>query len=80
MSQPFWTVVEIQEIDPDTRASSALIYTDHDAALASYFTVCAAAARSGLPYHAAVIIPSAQPFGRHEIEEWRVFDRRDNNG
>ena len=80
MSQQFWTVLEIQEIDPDTRASSSAIYTDHDAALAAFFTVCAAAARSGLPYHAAVIIPSVQPLGRHEVGEWQVFDRRESNG
>lgn len=77
--QPFWTVVEIQEIDPDSRASSTLIYSDYNEALAQYYTICAAAARSNLPYHAAVIIPSTQPFNK-QLQDWQIFERRVSNG
>lgn len=77
--QPFWTVVEIQEIDEDTRTSSTLIYTHHDEALARYYTICAAAATSGLPYHAALIIPSAVgPL--KQLSEWQIFERRGTSG
>lgn len=67
----FYTTIENQvRID----GSKGLLY-DHydnlDAALAKYYTVCAAAATSGIPYHSAAIIRDDGI-----MIEGRVFDRR----
>lgn len=48
-------------------------FEDFNAALAKYYTVCAAAAVSEIPYHSAAIIRS----DGLTIES-RVFDRRSN--
>lgn len=67
----FYTTVENQVRNDGGRG---LLY-DHfdslDAALAKYYTVCAAAAASGIPYHSACIIRDDGI-----MIEGRVFDRR----
>ena len=46
-------------------------YTDKDEAMAKFYTICAAAAVSELPYHAAFILADDGRIVRSEI-----FDRR----
>ena len=46
-------------------------YDSYEAALAKFYTVCAAAATSGIPYHAAFILRSDGVLVKGE-----VFDRR----
>ena len=46
-------------------------YTDYDAAMAKFFTVCAAAAVSEIPYHSAHVLRSDGI-----MIEGRVWDRR----
>ena len=69
----FYTTIENQ-VRPD--GSKGLLY-DHfenvDQAYAKYFTVCAAAAVSEIPYHSAHIIRSDGI-----MIEGRVWDRRMN--
>ena len=67
----FYTTIENQVRNDGGRG---LLYDHFDslnAALAKYYTVCAAAATSGIPYHAACIIRDDGI-----IIEGRVFDRR----
>ena len=67
----FYTTIENQ-VRPD--GSRGLLYDhfdDYDAALAKFFTVCAAAASSDIPYHSAHIVRSDGI-----MIEGRVFDRR----
>jgi hypothetical protein len=45
----------------------------YDRALAKFFTICAAAAVSDIPYHEAVLLSSNSGFMRRE-----VWDRREN--
>ena len=67
----FWTVLEVQEDVSGIRGCLPTIYNDEDAALAKFFTVCAAAAQSALPYHACHILRSDGIIVRGE-----VFERR----
>lgn len=69
-----WTVLEIQGLGGDSKASNSVCYDNEAEALAGYFTVCAAAARSELPYHAAVLIPPVQPYNK-QITYWQIFNR-----
>lgn len=46
-------------------------YEDYDAAMAKFFTVCAAAATSDIPYHSAHVLRSDGI-----LIESRVWDRR----
>ena len=67
----FYTTIENQ-VRPD--GSRGLLYDhfdDLDAALAKYYTICAAAAVSEIPYHAAHLLASEG----YTVEQ-RVFDRR----
>ena len=73
----FWIVLEVQEMNSDTRACLPTIFVDYDAAVARYGQIFAAAAQSGLPYHAVMIIDSNGRISPYDI---RVWDRRDNNG
>lgn len=66
----FFTVIEKQLIN-GTPATLATHYDSETAALAAYFTICAAAAVSTIEYHAAHIIRSDGV-----MTEGRVFDRR----
>lgn len=67
----FFTTIENQV---RTDGSKGLLYDHFDelnAALAKYYTICAAAATSEIPYHSAMI------FGDDGyVIEKRVFDRR----
>ena len=73
----FWTVLEIQEINDNTRACLPTIYIDYDAAVAAYGQIFAAAAQSGIPYHAVMILDSN---GRISPQDIRIWDRRGTNG
>lgn len=67
----FYTTIENQ-LRPD--GSKGLLYDHYDnlnAAMAKFYTVCAAAAVSELPYHSAHILASDGRIVRQEI-----FDRR----
>ena len=67
----FYTVIENQlRLD----GSYGLLYdhfADYNAALAKFYTVCAAAATSEIPYHAAMVIADNGMVIKSEI-----FDRR----
>ena len=68
---PFYTTIENQF---RTDGSYGLLYdhfTDLDAAKAKFFTICAAAAASRIPYHAATLLESSGIIVKQEI-----FDRR----
>lgn len=67
----FYTVLEIQQDANGNRAAIPTIYSDEDRALAKYYTVCAAAAVSVIPYHAAVILRDDGV-----VTNGQVFDRR----
>ena len=71
MPEVFYTTLENQ-VRPD--GSRGLLY-DHylylEDALAKFYTICAAAAQSDIPYHAAAIWTSD---GR--IVKQEIFDRR----
>lgn len=78
----FYTTIENQK---RTDGSYGLLY-DHfyeeegkasayDRALAKFFTICAAAAVSGIPYHEAVLLNSSSGFMRRE-----VWDRTNQSG
>lgn len=69
----FYTSIEDQVRDDGSRGLLYDHYDDYNAALAKYFTVCAAAAISGIPFHAAYIIRSDGV-----MIERQVFDRRTN--
>ena len=69
----FYTTIENQVRED---GSKGLLYDHFDnlnAALAKYYTICAAAAVSEIPYHAAHMIRSDGI-----VMEQRVFDRRSN--
>ena len=78
MNEIFYTTIENQRRDDGTYG---LLYdhfyevegqaSAHDRALAKFFTICAAAATSGIPYHEAVLLSSRSGFLRRE-----VWDRR----
>lgn len=78
MNNTFYTTIENQL---RTDGSYGLLF-DHfyeedgkapakDRALAKFFTICAAAATSEIPYHEAVLLNSSSGFMRRE-----VWDRR----
>ena len=66
----FYTVIEIQK-EGNNPACLTTVYNNENAALAAYFTICAAAAVSALPYHSAHILQSDGLMLKQEI-----FDRR----
>lgn len=65
----FYTVIEIQ--NSGTPACLTTVYESESAALSAYFTICAAASVSAVPYHSAHILQSSGAILRQEI-----FDRR----
>ena len=70
----FYTVIENQVM---LNGAKALLYYHFDtetAALAKYFTICAAAAVSDLPYHSAHILLSNGNMLRQEIFDRRVVE------
>lgn len=71
MSNYFYTTIENQEREDGSRGLLYDHFIDETDALAKYYTVCAAAAVSGIPYHSAHILRSDGI-----MIEGRVFDRR----
>jgi len=69
--QPFYTTIENQVRNDGSKGLLYDHFTDLNAALAKYYTICAAAATSDIPYHAAAIIRDDGI-----MIEGRVFDRR----
>lgn len=67
----FYTLIE-KQMNNGTPATLATHYDTYTAALAAYFTVCAAAAVSTIEYHAAHLVRSDGI-----MIEGRVFDRRE---
>lgn len=71
----FYTIIENQVTKSGAKA---LLYNHYDSetdALARYFTVCAAAAVSGLPYHAVHMLSSEG----YMVQQY-IFDRRTEPG
>lgn len=69
----FYTTVENQVRNDESMGLLYDHFTDLNAALAKYYTICAAAATSEIPYHSAAIIRDDGI-----MIEGRVFDRRTN--
>lgn len=67
----FFTTIEDQVRNDGAHGLLYDHFDDYNAALAKYFTVCAAAATSGIPYHSAYIIRNDGV-----MIERQVFDRR----
>lgn len=67
----FYTTIENQLRSDGSRGLLYDHYDNLNAAMAKYYTVCAAAAVSELPYHSAHILASNGTIVRQEI-----FDRR----
>ena len=63
----FYTVIEIQD-NGTTKSVLSQCYDNKDSAYSDYFTRCASAAISGIPYHAAYLINSN--VGVIEQREW----------
>ena len=67
----FWTTIENQLRDSGTYGLLYDHFEDENRALAKYYSICAAAAVSGIPYHSAHLLASDGRMIRQEI-----FDRR----
>ena len=67
----FYTTIENQIREDGSKGLLYDHFEDESRAYAKYFTVCAAAAMSGIPYHSAHIIRSDGI-----MIEGKVFDRR----
>jgi len=67
----FYTTIENQVRGDGSRGLLYDHFDDLNAALAKYYTICAAAAVSDIPYHAAHLMSSEG----YTLEQ-RVFDRR----
>lgn len=65
-----YTTIENQVRDDGSKGLLYDHYDDENQALAKFYTICAAAALSGIPYHAAFLIYED---GR---TMQRIFDRR----
>ena len=75
----FYTTIENQIREDGSKGLLYDHFEDENRAYAKYFTVCAAAAMSGIPYHSAHIIRSdAAHIIRSDgiMIEGKVFDRR----
>ena len=70
----FYTTIENQVRNDGSKGLLYDHYEDLNAALAQYYTICAAAAISEIPYHSAAIIRDDGM-----LIEGRVFDRRVEN-
>ena len=70
MNTPFYTVLEVQDLG-SSKAVLSQCYDNKNSAYSDYFTRCASAAISVIPYHAAYLIESG--YGCIEQREW---DRR----
>ena len=69
----FWTVLENQKTAGGAYALLYNHYTDENEAYSRFYTICAAAAVSNIPYHAAHLIRSDG-----NVCEARVWDRTAN--
>ena len=69
--QTFYTTIENQIRNDDSKGLLFDHFTDYNAALAKFYTICAAAAVSGIQYHSAHLL---QDDGRMVKQE--IFDRR----
>ena len=67
----FYTTIENQLRNNGTYGLLYDHFNDKNAALAKFFTICAAAAISNIPYHAAYLIDS-----NAGVIEQREWDRR----
>ena len=67
----FYTTIENQVREDGSRGLLYDHFEDESQALAKYYTICAAAAVSGIPYHSAHLLASDGRMIRQEI-----FDRR----
>lgn len=67
----FWVVTEVQVLNNGQKAALVTCFDNEDDAFAKFYTIGAAAAKSGLPYHGFWIVRSD---GR--MRECKVFDRR----
>lgn len=67
----FYTTIENQIREDGSKGLLYDHFEDENRAYAKYYTVCAAAAMSGIPYHSAHIIRSDGI-----MIEGKVFDRR----
>ncbi len=67
----FYTTIENQVRQDDSKGLLYDHYTNYEQALAKYFTICAAASVSGIPYHSAHLL---QDDGRMIMQQ--IFDRR----
>lgn len=71
----FYTTIENQIRADGSKGLLFDHYTDLNAAMAKFYTICGAAAVSELPYHSAHILESSGIIIRQEI-----FDRREVEG
>lgn len=68
----FYTVLEIQMLQGGIKSTLATAHDSYDAALSAYYSVLAAAAINGIPYHAGYLIDS-----KRGVRESKIFDRTD---
>ena len=66
----FYTVIEVQ--NDGTPSVLTTVYSDQNDADAAFFTICAAAAKSAIAYHAAFILRSDGIVSRGEVYDRRV--------
>lgn len=71
MAQPFYTTIENQLREDGTYGVLYDHFADKNQAEAKFFTICAAAAVSDIPYHAAYLIDS-----NIGVIDQRAWDRR----
>ena len=69
---PLYTTVENQVRNDGSKGLLYDHYDNENQALAKFYTICAAAALSGIPYHAAFLI-----YEDGRVMQ-RIFDRRDD--
>lgn len=67
----FYTTIENQIREDGSRGLLYDHFDSYSAALAKLYTILAAAAVSGIPYHAGLIIDQTG-----HVTDFRVFDRR----
>lgn len=67
---PFYTTIENQIRNDGSKGVLYDHYDNENQALAKFYTICAAAALSDIPYHAAFLLDENGPIMQ------RVFDRR----
>ena len=71
----FWTVLEIQVLDGGAKGALSTAYDDENQALSAYYSILAAGAINGIPYHAAYLINS-----KSGVRKSNVYDRSESNG